>query len=36
MQYRFLIENKAAREFWRSVGFREYCVTMEAQPPNDR
>ena len=22
-------------EFWRSVGFREYCVTMEAQPPND-
>ena len=26
-----LVENIVAREFWRSVGFREYCVTMEAQ-----
>ena len=26
-----LVENTDAREFWRSVGFREYCVTMEAQ-----
>lgn len=30
-----LVENAAGREFWHTVGFREYCVTMEAQPPND-
>jgi len=30
-----LVENAAGREFWRAMGFREYCVTMEAQPPND-
>ena len=30
-----LVGNTAGREFWRSVGFHEYCVTMEAQPPND-
>jgi len=27
-----LIQNKSAREFWRSVGFYEYCVTMERRP----
>jgi GNAT superfamily N-acetyltransferase len=30
-----LVGNTSGREFWRSVGFREYCVTMEAHPPND-
>jgi predicted acetyltransferase len=30
-----LVGNTTGREFWRSVGFGEYCVTMEAQPPND-
>ena len=24
-----LVDNEAARAFWRSVGFGEYCVTME-------
>ena len=28
-----LVGNTAGREFWRSVGFREYCITMEAGPP---
>ncbi|MBI3148740.1 MAG: GNAT family N-acetyltransferase [Betaproteobacteria bacterium] len=26
-----LIENAAGRKFWLAMGFREYCVTMEAQ-----
>jgi GNAT superfamily N-acetyltransferase len=30
-----LVGNVSGREFWRSVGFEEYCVTMEATPPND-
>lgn len=30
-----LVENTTGREFWRSVGFQEYSVTMEARPPND-
>lgn len=30
-----LVDNAVGREFWRCVGFREYCVTMEAEPPND-
>jgi GNAT superfamily N-acetyltransferase len=25
-----LVGNTAGREFWRSVGFQEYCITMEA------
>jgi GNAT superfamily N-acetyltransferase len=25
-----LIDNAVARAFWRSVGFEDYCVTMEA------
>ncbi|MFM7462307.1 MAG: N-acetyltransferase family protein, partial [Burkholderiales bacterium] len=29
-----LVGNSVAREFWRSVGFSDYCVTMEAQAPN--
>ena len=29
-----LVGNTTAREFWQSVGFREYCVTMEAQASN--
>jgi GNAT superfamily N-acetyltransferase len=30
-----LVGNTSGREFWLHAGFREYCVTMEAQPPND-
>ena len=33
-----LVGNVSGREFWRSVGFTEYCVTMEAasqNPAND-
>jgi GNAT superfamily N-acetyltransferase len=30
-----LVGNVSGRKFWRSVGFEEYCVTMEATPPND-
>jgi len=26
-----LVENQAARSFWNSMGFKEYCITMEAQ-----
>jgi GNAT superfamily N-acetyltransferase len=26
-----LIENKTAQAFWRSVGFHDYCLTMEAE-----
>lgn len=29
-----LVGNTDGREFWRSVGFSEYCVTMEALSPN--
>lgn len=28
-----LVDNRRARDFWHSVGFREYCVTMEAGAP---
>ena len=28
-----LVGNDGGRAFWRSVGFVEYCVTMEAPPP---
>lgn len=28
-----LVANTVAREFWRSVGFHEYCVTMEHKCP---
>jgi GNAT superfamily N-acetyltransferase len=27
-----LVGNASGREFWRSVGFTEYCITMEAKP----
>ncbi len=30
-----LLANTAGREFWRSVGLRDYSVTMEADAPND-
>lgn len=30
-----LMDNPVGREFWRSLGFREYSLTMEAEPPND-
>ena len=26
-----LVGNSAAREFWKSVGFRDYCITMESE-----
>lgn len=29
-----LVDNVAGRAFWRSVGFRDYCVTMEAELPD--
>ena len=25
-----LVDNTAAQAFWRAVGFRDYCITMEA------
>ena len=28
-----LVGNMAGREFWKSVGFTEYCITMERQNP---
>lgn len=28
-----LVGNTAGREFWRGVGFKEYCITMEAARP---
>jgi GNAT superfamily N-acetyltransferase len=28
-----LVGNDAGRAFWGSVGFREYCLTMEMEPP---
>lgn len=28
-----LVGNAAGREFWRSAGFTEYCITMEATAP---
>lgn len=28
-----LVGNTAAQDFWRSVGFKDYCITMEMQPP---
>ena len=30
-----LVGNTVGREFWRSVGFQEYCVTMEARNPGN-
>jgi GNAT superfamily N-acetyltransferase len=29
-----LVGNTAGREFWRKVGFTEYCITMEAVSQN--
>jgi len=29
-----LVGNVSGREFWQSVGFTEYCITMEAASPN--
>jgi ribosomal protein S18 acetylase RimI-like enzyme len=26
-----LVHNVGAREFWRSVGFRDYCITLESE-----
>ncbi|MBL8849362.1 MAG: GNAT family N-acetyltransferase [Planctomycetaceae bacterium] len=26
-----LVDNATAQAFWRAVGFREYCITMEAE-----
>lgn len=31
-----LVGNAAGREFWHSVGFTEYCITMEASAPKTR
>lgn len=31
-----LIGNGDGQAFWRSVGFREYCLTMEMEPPYAR
>ena len=31
-----LVGNGGARAFWHSVGFSEYCVTMEAARPDDQ
>jgi GNAT superfamily N-acetyltransferase len=30
-----LIGNKDAQAFWQSVGFTDYCVTMEMEPPTE-
>jgi GNAT superfamily N-acetyltransferase len=30
-----LVRNTPARAFWQAVGFRDYCVTMEADRPAD-
>ena len=29
-----LVGNEAGRRFWESIGFREYCLTMEMGTPN--
>ncbi len=26
-----LVDNKAGIDFWKAVGFKEYCITMEAE-----
>jgi GNAT superfamily N-acetyltransferase len=31
-----LVGNEAGRRFWESIGFREYCVTMEMETPISR
>lgn len=31
-----LIGNAGGRAFWRSVGFKEYCITMEALRPEGK
>ena len=28
-----LVGNYAGLAFWRAIGFRDYCVTMEMEPP---
>ena len=28
-----LVENEAGQRFWESIGFREYCLTMELELP---
>ncbi len=30
-----LVDNDTGRAFWRSVGFQEYAITMEARPPTN-
>jgi GNAT superfamily N-acetyltransferase len=29
-----LCDNRAAVEFWRAVGYRDYCLTLEIEPRN--
>ncbi len=31
-----LVTNTAGRAFWQSVGFNDYCITMEAEAPHGR
>lgn len=31
-----LVGNRDGQAFWRAVGFREYCVTMEMEPSSAR
>jgi GNAT superfamily N-acetyltransferase len=31
-----LVGNDAGRRFWESIGFREYCLTMEMETPSRR
>lgn len=28
-----LVDNVVGQAFWRSIGFKDYCITMEMQPP---
>jgi GNAT superfamily N-acetyltransferase len=30
-----LVGNDAGRQFWKSIGFREYCLTMEMEVPTN-
>ena len=36
LRIEILIGNHVGQAFWRSVGFREYCLTMEMEPPRSR
>jgi predicted acetyltransferase len=31
-----LVQNTAAIDFWRSVGYQDYSLTLEIMPPNSR